>query len=533
MSWWGRNVNNLLDKLPELNLLDSSPTVLNYSCSQDDFEYICFQFQLHFNYIWLVDITTTVVENNQLEVKYIFLNFDDTFTFSVSFTVPESYKIKSIAHMWRNAMSFEQEIKQLFGIQFDKDYAKLYDIESSTPVMLKNNDLEVRLSRQSCLKDQYQYQFKPESALAHNQYEINVNTKKNLVRNCHVKTGSFHIGFEKMLEGCKLPQTYTTIESYFSSKALTWSFMLSHGIEKQKGITIPHRGQAVRMVLLELNRIHNHIQFILNLSFEMSLESLHTNSILWMKRIQSVLMSYTGNEYGANTIRIGGVRQDVSQVWLSRTLSEITVLEKSILMAYKNLLHKDQIKNGFDFPLVSKDMVGIWCVTGPLARSVGVNFDLRTFDPFYFYADIDFEIPIGVNGTAYDLLVIRVEEIFQSFKIIIQVLDNLPTGELICDEYNPKYRDHKPDQTNEDEYKKIVADFLSIGDINTFQMYEGSNGIQNLSFNFCDDRINRMKFSSQSFALKNLFEVMVRGRELDTVKSQWSILDINLKEVER
>lgn len=72
-------------------------------------------------------------------------------------------------------------------------------------------------------------------------------------------------------------------------------------------------------------------------------------------------------------------------------------------------------------------------------RAAGLNFDLRKSQPFYFYQDIDFDIPVGINGTAYERYLVRYEEIQQSFRIITQVIDNLPLGEYMNPEFNQNY----------------------------------------------------------------------------------------------
>ena len=77
-----------------------------------------------------------------------------------------------------------------------------------------------------------------------------------------------------------------------------------------------------------------------------------------------------------------------------------------------------------------------WGYTGPCLRACGVNYDLRKVQPYYFYGDVDFEIPLGVNGDSYDRYLVRIEEIHQSIKIIEQLLFNLPQGAIQVDDIN-------------------------------------------------------------------------------------------------
>jgi NADH:ubiquinone oxidoreductase subunit D len=72
-------------------------------------------------------------------------------------------------------------------------------------------------------------------------------------------------------------------------------------------------------------------------------------------------------------------------------------------------------------------------------RACGLNFDLRKSQPFYFYQDIDFDIPVGIHGSAYERYLIRYEEIIQSFRIITQVIDNLPMGGVMNQDWDHDY----------------------------------------------------------------------------------------------
>jgi NADH:ubiquinone oxidoreductase subunit D len=288
------------------------------------------------------------------------------------------------------------------------------------------------------------------------------------------------------------------------------------------------------MVLLELNRVLNHVQFLSEISYEFCMESLYRYSLIWLKRIQSLILSYTGNEFGINTIRFGGVTKDVSQDWLSRTINEVVWLEGSILSAYKNIIKNAYTKSSFDFQLISKKVAGAWSVTGPLVRAVGINLDYRKLSPFYYYNDVEFDIPIGVKGTGYDLLVVRVEEIFQSIKIIVQVLDNLPTGQIMNESINEHlYFKDGSMELDEDKYRESVKNYLDIKNVSGTQLLEGSNGLMSLTVNQSVNTVNRLKVGTSSFYLKTLFERVIKGSEVNIVKPFWSVLDINLKEAER
>ncbi len=177
------------------------------------------------------------------------------------------------------------------------------------------------------------------------------------------------------------------------------------------------------------------------------------------------MISYSGNEFGLNLIRPGGTTLDLSQAWSSRMIDELSMLEKHLVALIKDyLLTLKFNENALSFSLVEKEDVIKWGLTGPVARSVGVNLDLRKRDPFYFYQDVEFDIPMGVQGTLYDLFLVKIEEILQSSRIIVQVLDNLPTGNFISPELPTDFL-HNLDQVDEQNYKKSVENYLKSRDI--------------------------------------------------------------------
>jgi NADH:ubiquinone oxidoreductase subunit D len=82
-----------------------------------------------------------------------------------------------------------------------------------------------------------------------------------------------------------------------------------------------------------------------------------------------------------------------------------------------------------------------WGLSGPSLRACGVNFDLRKVDPIYFYGDVDFQVPLGINGDSYDRFLVRIEEVFQSIAIVNQILDHIPGGDFYDQEQVDSLKD--------------------------------------------------------------------------------------------
>lgn len=524
------------EKLFGVTYKESVGGLKKYECDARDFENICFNLQSHFAYTWLVDIVAEdkPVETKRFSLSYFFLNVENFQWYSLSIHVAEGERVKSIGHMWRNASPYEQEISELFGITFSRNYSKNYGIIGKKFPMRKNYNPNTPIEFNSFDYSGFNFQVKSENALKQHQEEINLCVEDNIVKKCVVRPGQFHIGIEKILEGSSLSEAYQTLESYYPLKSVFWGHLLSSSIEEKHGLEVTDRAKAIRMVMLELNRVVNHVQSLSFLFYEFEMETMYTNSLLWIKRIQSLIMSYTGNEFGAGIIRYGGVTKDVTQVWLSRTINEIVWMENSLLQSYRNIIQNNYVKSTFNFNLISKQIAASWSVSGPIVRAVGINLDLRKLNPFYFYNDVSFDVPIGVKGTAYDLLLVKFEEIFQSFKIMVQVLDNLPTGQIMEESVNTHmYFKDGTRELDESLYRKSVQNYMKVEDFQNISMLEGSNGIMSLFGSFSDNKVERLKLNTSSFALKTLYERVLKGNQLNKAKPFWSVVDISLKEVER
>ncbi len=519
-----------------MSLDESCSSYNRYHCSFHEFEKTCFALKSENSYIWLIDlfIRDELATNNGLVMEYVFLELEKRRKFSLSFLINPSQTVSSISHIWRNARVLEQEATDLFGVKFTRKYFPTYKFSEGNYPLRKNFQGQVVGINNLSSDQSFNLELLSENLLKRNLCKLDIKLKNNLVSECHIQKGLFHVGIEKILEASHLNQAFSLIESYFPNRSCEISFLLSTLLEDSFDEKISDRAKAIRMVLLELNRIQEHIKFLKNISEEFQLESLYMNALVWLKKVQSLMMSYSGNEYLKGSIRLGGVVKDIGQVWLSRTINELVWLEKSLNQSYRNLIQSQYVKSAFDFRLMSKGVASTWSLSGPLARAVGINLDYRKAFPFYFYEDIDFDIPIGVEGSGYDLLTVRVLEIFQSIKIIIQVLDNLPTGSILLKD-RAAFLEMKQGQKELDEktYFDSVKKLMIFPEMLNHKIIEGSHGLLSLGLECRDSKIERFHMHSDSAALVELFKKIIKGNEVHKVMPLWSILDVNLKEVEK
>ena len=255
-----------------------------------------------------------------------------------------------------------------------------------------------------------------------------------------LRIGFHHQGFEKLLETKEWIQVMQLADKLQPGAAPTYSIAWAKNLEDMLRIKLPERTQAIRIVMLELARVAEH----LTVMAEMTKASHHDefrHYINAREKVYELFEKYCGQRQGFSIARLGGLKADLPHGWIAEYQSVADILSKNLLMIHKALMSQRRFREHLEVSPVNAQTVLQWGVSGPAMRASGLNFDLRKSQPFYFYQDIDFDIPVGIHGTAYDRYLIRFEEIFQSLRIITQVIDNLPLGEVINPIYDMPYNE--------------------------------------------------------------------------------------------
>lgn len=242
--------------------------------------------------------------------------------------------------------------------------------------------------------------------------------------------GFHHRGIEKLLESRAWTHVMQLVDLLQTGSAPTWSTIWAKTLEEMLRMKLPERAQAIRIVLLELARVADHLSVLSEITYAMKKDEsrLFINA---REKIYELFEKYCGHRQGLGSIRLGGLREDLPHGWIAEYQSVSSLLQKTLMTVNNSLLSQTDFRANLDSAGVNAQTVLQWGVGGPAMRAAGLNFDLRKSQPFYFYQDIDFDVPVGIHGTSYDRYLIRYEEIFQSLRIITQVLDNLPLGEIM------------------------------------------------------------------------------------------------------
>lgn len=245
------------------------------------------------------------------------------------------------------------------------------------------------------------------------------------------RLGYNHRGIEKACEQRSYINCLYLIERICGICSHSHATTFLQCVEELAGLELPKRALYIRTLVGELERIHSHLLWLGVAGHEIGFDTLLMYT--WRDRevVMDLLAMLTGNRvnYGINTI--GGVRRDVNPKQVSEILQGIDTLEERTKY-YIEIAHEDAtlakrlVSVG---ALSTEDAIRLGAV-GPVARASNVNQDVRRDDPYAAYGELDFNVVVDTHCDVYGRLLVRVGELMECYRIIRQVLANLPEGPI-------------------------------------------------------------------------------------------------------
>ena len=256
--------------------------------------------------------------------------------------------------------------------------------------------------------------------------------------------GYMHRGYEKLAEVRTYPQITTLVNRIDWVSGFANEIPFIAATEKLMEIEVPERAQHIRLILTEMARIASH--FVFNGAYALEIGALSPMFLAMedRERVLDLIESVTGGRFHPNFNRIGGVKpaagagpttkKDIQDLPAGFYEETKIVMEKVLeaVERFENLVGGNEVFKARtqNVGIISKEMCEDYGVSGPILRASGVKFDLRTQTNFLPYDKFDFEIPIGENGDCYDRWYVRLIEMRESARIILQAIDSMPSGSL-------------------------------------------------------------------------------------------------------
>ncbi|WP_136657014.1 NADH-quinone oxidoreductase subunit D [Nitratireductor sp. XY-223] len=268
--------------------------------------------------------------------------------------------------------------------------------------------------------------FGPQHPAAHGVLRLVLELDGEIVERVDPHIGLLHRGTEKLIE----TKTYLQAVPYFDRLDYVAPMNQEHAfalaVEKLLDVTIPMRGQLIRVLYSEMGRILAHL---LNVTTQAMDVGALTPPLWGFEEREKLCVFYEracGARFHAAYVRPGGVHQDLPPE-LVEDIGKWCDPFLKVCDDIEGLLTDNRIfkQRNVDIGVVSLDDCWAWGFSGVMVRGSGARWDLRRAQPYECYSDLEFEIPVGKNGDCYDRYLIRVEEMRQSVKIMKQCVELL------------------------------------------------------------------------------------------------------------
>ena len=331
--------------------------------------------------------------------------------------------------------------------------------------------------------------------------------------------GYIHRAFEKLAERRPYAQITPITDrlNYCSSPINNMGWHMT--VEKLIKVEIPKRAEYMRVIVMELSRIADHIICNTIIGQDTGGTTGFLYLFQWREHIYDIFESICGARLTTNICRIGGFERDWSQTTWDKINLFIKDFPKALnefnALLMRNKIFMDRTINCG--PITSK-MALEYSFTGPNLRAAGIDYDVRVASPYSSYQDFEFKIPIGNSGDTYDRFTVRDEEMKQSLSIISQAIKNMPSGKVhadIPDFFLPPKHEVYNNMEALIYHFKIVMGETDVPKGEIYHCVEGGNG--ELGFYLISDGGRtpfRLHFRRPCFIYYQAYPEMIKGAML-------------------
>jgi NADH-quinone oxidoreductase subunit D len=407
--------------------------------------------------------------------------------------------------------------------------------------------------------------FGPQHPAAHGALRLVLEMDGEVVQRADPHIGLLHRGTEKLAETKPFNQSigYMDRLDYISMMSNEHAYVLA--IEKLLGITPPERAQYIRVMFSEVTRILNHVFFLAAQALDLGAMTVFLYCFREREELFDCYEAVSGARMHPCYFRPGGVyrdlpdempkyktskwhnEEDVRKLNENRQGSLLDFLESfterfpACVQDYETLLTENRIwkQRTVGVGVASPERALQMGFTGPMLRGSGVEWDLRRKQPYEVYDQLDFDIPVGVNGDSYDRYLVRIEEMRESNKIIKQCIDWLRAnpGPVMIDDHKiapPKREEMKDDMESLIHHFKLFTEGYCVPEGEVYVAVEHPKG--EFGIYLVSDGANkpyRVKIRTPAFCHLSSMDEMSKGHMLADVVAIIGTLDVVFGDVDR
>lgn len=373
----------------------------------------------------------------------------------------ENPELPSVSDLWDIANIYEREVFDFYGIRFlnHPDMRRIFlredwvgyplrkddKPEEENPLNMTNEPIadsgeELEVESDGSIKDEqnvifdkqdYVINIGPQHPSTHGVLHFRVSLEGETIKRIDPMLGYIHRGIEKMNESLTYPQTLALTDRLDYLSAMQSRHALCMCIEKAMGLEVSDRVQVIRTIMDELQRIDSHLLFFACLCQDLGATTAFLYGFRDREKILDIFEETCGGRLIINYNMIGGLAYDLHPNFVKRVKDFIPVMRKG-LKEYKNIFGDNIIAHNrlCGVGVLSKDQVISYGCTGGTGRASGWHNDVRKIEPYAAYDRVEFDEVTRTEGDCYARYMIRIDEIEQSLRIIEQLIDNIPEGNI-------------------------------------------------------------------------------------------------------
>lgn len=379
---------------------------------------------------------------------------------------------------------------------------------------MQNNELDLANNPEA--KEYTTLNLGPTHPATHGIFQNILTMDGEIIVNAEQTVGYIHRAFEKIAEHRPYYQVTPLTDrlNYCSSPINNMGWHMT--VEKLLGVQTPKRVDYLRVIIMELARIADHLVCNSVVGVDIGALTGFTYVFQLRERIYDIFESVCGARLTTNIGRIGGLERDFSNETV-KLIKEFLVEFPKVFGEFSNLLERNRIfiDRTVGAGPISAERALNYGFTGPNLRASGVDYDVRVMNPYCSYQDFDFTIPIGKQGDTFDRFMVRQQEMHESIKIIKQAFENLPEGKHFA-EVPEFFLPPKEEVYNNMEaliwHFKIVMGEADVPKGEVYHSVEGGNG--ELGFYLVSDGSRsayRLHFRRPCFIYYQAYPEMIKG----------------------
>ncbi len=264
----------------------------------------------------------------------------------------------------------------------------------------------------------------PSHPAMHGTLRVIAETDGETIINAEPEIGYLHRGVEKLAESMTYHQFIPVTDRLNYCSAIPNNVAYEMAVEKLMGIEVPEKAQLIRVIMMELSRISDHIVCVGILGVDIGALTPFFYLFIQRETIYEMFEWYNGSRLTNTFGRIGGVEAPLfpgfEQKWIEFKPELMKAIDEMDKLLTHNRIWMDRTIGTTAFS--AEDALN-WGFTGPCLRACGVKRDLRRDEPYCMYDKFEFDIPVGKYGDVFDRYWVRMIEMYESIKIIDQAIE--------------------------------------------------------------------------------------------------------------